>query len=307
MRAGVFSLCLAIGLAALAAIARANPYAADLHHWGLTLAVALSGLYLLACAARSIKPLARDEGFAAVGALGGGVIAIALVVAELTVGPPQRIAAAPGQIYQPTHSSSISISFPPTDAATLGTHPPDSVTVNTGDGQVAVATGGQLKTRSFVFDVSAWPAAYVSATSLGRVAQTVTQPDGVAFVSPVLLFPDVDSDGLPIDSFAVPALHRDVHVKYYPGLPARNIDIPFIQLEIDEENGGALFTGVSVSGRSLHAAGMILTFTLGSYPVVTVAPIPDGFICWAGACMIGAGLLGYLIVAIGSAFGRSAT
>jgi len=98
-----------------------------------------------------------------------------------------------------------------------------------------------------------------------------------------------------------------VHVKYYPGLPARNIDIPFIQLEIDEENGGALFTGVSVSGRSLHAAGMILTFTLGSYPVVTVAPIPDEFICWAGACMIGAGLLGYLIVAIGSAFGRSAT
>lgn len=301
MRAGVLTLCLAIGLAALAQVARTNPYEPALHHWGLTLAVALIGLFLLASAARSIRPERREEGFAALAALGGTVIAVAFVSAELAVGPPQRIAAAPGQSYHPPHSSSISIEYPQTDSVSLAADPPDSVAVVTdGHGQ-RLAVGSQLRARSYVFDAVRWPAAYVVATSKAKAAQTVTQPNGAAFVSPVLLFPDVDSDGLPIDSFSVPALHRDVHVKYYPGLPSRGIDIPFVQLQVDEENGGTLFSGVSVSGRLLRAGGMDLTFTLGTYPVVTVAPVPDAFMTFAGACLAGVGLLGYIILIVRAA------
>jgi hypothetical protein len=301
MRAGVLSLCLAIAVAALAQVARANPFDPALHHWGLTLAVALVGLFLLACATRSLRPSRPDEGFAALGALGATVIAIAFVSAELTVGPPQAIAAAPGQTYHPPHFSSVAIEYPQTDARSLAMHPPSGVLVVTDGRAAALSVGSQLRTRSFVFDARSWPAAYVLASSSVRIAQTVTQPNGAAFVSPVLLFPDVDSDGLPVDSFSVPALHRDVHVKYYPGLPARGIDIPFVQLQVNEENGSTLFTGVSVSGRQLHVGGMDLTFMLGTYPVVTVAPIPDAFMTLAGACMVGIGLLGYLIAIVRAA------
>lgn len=306
MRAGIFSLCLAIGLAALARIAQTNPYELALHHWGLTLAVALAGLFLLASAARSITPIRRGEGLAALGAFGGFVIAVAIVSAELAVGPPQRIAAAPGQTYRLPGSRSIEIEYPQTDGAALASHPPDSVVVMTDGRPSVLQVGSSLQTRSYVFDAARWPAAYVTAASSDRIGQTVTQPQGAAFVSPVLLFPDVDSDGLPVDTFSVPALHRDVHVKYYPGLPSRGIDIPFVQLQVDEENGGTIFSGVSVSGRRLHAGGMELAFALGSYPVVTVAPVPDAFMTLAGACMIGAGLLGYVIIMVRTALAQSA-
>jgi hypothetical protein len=298
MRAGVLSLCLAIAVAALAQVARANPYDLALHHWGLTLAVALTGLFLLVSAARSLRPLRAEEGFAALAALGGTVMCIAFVSAELAVGPPRRIAAAPGQTYRPPHSASVAIAYPQTDAGSLAAHPPDAVDVITDGRSQTLAVGSQLRTRSFEFDAVRWPAAYVIAMSPAKITQTVTQPNGAAFVSPVLLFPDVDADGLPVDSFSVPALHRDVHVKYYPGLPSRGIDIPFLQLQVDEENGGTLFSGVSVNARHLHAGGMDLTFMLGTYPVVTVAPIPDAFMTLAGACMVGVGLLGYIIAIV---------
>jgi len=296
MRATVWSLCLAIALCALAAIARQNPYDMRIHKWELTLIVALIGLFLLANVASSVRPVRLGEGFAALGAIGGFVISIAFVAAELLVGPPQRIGGAPGQVYRPPHSAQLSVAFPEVDAGSLAASSPDSVVVLIGDRRENLAIGSEVRIHSYVLTAQRWPAAYVSARSAAHVGQTVTQRNGIAFVSPVLLFPQLDSDGLPVDSFEVPALHRDVSVKYYPGLPQRGIDIPFVQLEIDEENGGPLFRGVSVSGRQLKHAGLDLIFTLGSYPVVSMAPTPDSFMFVVGICMTSLGLLGFIIV-----------
>lgn len=302
----MWSLCLAIGLFALAAIARQNPYDMKLHHWGLTLLVALVGLFLLVVAVSSARQIRPEQGFAALGALGGGVIAIAFVAAELLVGPPQRIGGAPGQMYRPPHSAQMGIAFPAISAKSLAMQPPDSVQVFIGGREEKLAIGGQLRIHSYVLNAQRWPAAYVSAWSSAHVGQTVTQRNGVAFVSPVLLFPDLDNDGLPVDSFEVPALHRDVRLKYYPGLPERGIDIPFVQLEIDEENGGALYSGVSVSGRPVSHAGVELVFTLGTYPTVSMAPSPDRFMFVVGGCIIGIGLLGFVSVVVRAGTGRAA-
>ncbi len=306
MRATVWSLCLAIALCALAAIARQNPYDMRLHKWELTLIVALIGLFLLANVASSIRPVRPGEGFAALGAIGGFVISIAFVAAELLVGPPQRIGGAPGQVYRPPHSAQLGIAFPEVNAGSLAASSPDSVVVLIGDRRENLAIGREVRIHSYVLTAQRWPAAYVSAWSAAHVGQTVTQRNGIAFVSPVLLFPQLDSDGLPIDSFEVPALHRDVSVKYYPGLPQRGIDIPFVQLEIDEENGGALFRGVSVSGRELKHAGVDLVFTLGTYPVVSMAPTPDNFIFVLGVFMVGIGFLGFVVVTLRASFVRAA-
>jgi hypothetical protein len=298
MRANVWSLCLAIALLAFGAFAERSPYDVRIHQWEITLGVALLCLFLITSAVRSLRPVRREEGFAALSALGGSVIGIAFVAAELLVGPPQRVAAAPGQIYHPPHSARVGIAFPEVNATSLARLSPDSVSVIVGNVTMPLWVGGALRTHSFMFNAVRWPAAYVSAWSPARIGQTVTQPNGVAFVSPVLLFPDIDTDALPIDSFNVPALHREVHVKYYPGLPARGIDVPFVQLQINEENGGPLFSGVTVSGRPVKAAGVVLVFALGSYPLVTMAPIPDEFMLIAGGCMVAAGVLGFVVITL---------
>ncbi len=308
MRATAWSLCLAIAVCTLAAIARQNPYDIRIHKWELTLLVALVGLFLLVNVASSVRPARPEEGLAALGALGGCVICIALVAAELLVGPPQRIGGAPGQVYRPPHSSQLGIAFPEVSSGSLAANPPDSVAVLVGDHRAQLTIGNELRIHSYVLTAQRWPAAYVAAWSSEHVGQTVTQRNGIAFVSPVLLFPQLDSgDGLPIDSFEVPALHRDVSVKYYPDLPQRGIDIPFVQLEIDEENGGPLFRGVSVSGRQLKHAGLDLVFTLGSYPVVSMAPTPDSLMFVVGICMTSLGHLVFIIVVTRQSFLRKAT
>jgi hypothetical protein len=304
MRANVWSLSLAIFTLALGAVAERNLYDPRIHRWELTLVTALVCLYLIVSAARSIRPARAEEGFAAIGALGGAVICIAFVVAELLVGPPQRIEAAPGQVYRPPHSSSLSIRFPTVTAQSLSRDPPTSVTVTWDGSSARLMEGGTLRVHSYLLQAARWPAAHISAWSRRHVGQTVTQPNGVAFVSPVLLFTDLDTDGFPVDSFDVPALHREVRVKYYPGLPARGIDVPFLQLQINEENGGALYSGVTISGRQLRAAGMILVFTLGSYPLVTMAPVPDEFMFIAGALVVGIGVFGFIAMVVRQAVRR---
>src|SRR5579864_886452 len=119
MRAGFWSLSLAIAVFAVATIAWLNPYNVAIHQWEATLAVALVALYLLVQSARSLAKSRGQEGFTALGGLGGVVLAIAFVAAELLVGPPQRIGAAPGQTYRPPHSAQLALEFPPVNAADL--------------------------------------------------------------------------------------------------------------------------------------------------------------------------------------------
>lgn len=298
VRANVWLLSIAIAIFTLATIVRANPFDPRLHRWEITLAIALAGLIVFAIALRSMRARDPEERFAAVGLLGGAVIALAFVAAELLVGAPQRVDAAPGQWYRPPHSARLALEFPPVSTQALGRADVDAVGVVLGDRRMTLNAGMQARVGSYMFSAKLWPAAYVEAWSQKHVAQTVTQPNGISFVSPVLQFPDVDRDGLAVDGFAVPALHREVRVKYYPGLPERGIDIPFLTLEIDEENGGALYSGVAISGRPLRKAGVDLVFTLGTYPAVSMAPVPDTFMYAVGTGMIAVGVLGFALALV---------
>ncbi len=297
MRASLLSLILAIALAALVLIAERNPYATTVHGWQISLVVALIGLVLVVQFFASLRQGFGPERFAAVGALGGAVMALAFVVGELLVGPPQRVVAAPGQTYRPPHSNRLALEFPPVSAGDLTSdHSNDSISVVVGNERRALSVGEELRVHSYVLRADPWPAAYVRAWSPAHASQTVTQPTSSTFVSPVLQFPDEDLS----DSFAVPALHREVRVRYYPGLPSRGIDIPFLQLEIDEENGGVLFGGVTVSGRPVRQAGMELVFELGTYPVVSMAGAPDRLAVGIGMLLLAAGVIGFAISQLSS-------
>jgi len=284
-----------IGVLAVASIEEFRPYLAGIHRWQYTLAVVLAGLFLVVAAVQLLRGRAGASRFAVLAALGGIVIAASFVGAELFVGPPQRLSAAPGQVYRPPRSSSVALVFPAVNETTLSPGAPvASITLIAGGRPSELAVDQTRRIHSYVLQSFAWPAAYVSAHSPGGKSETVTQPACASFVSPVLQFPLTDpSDGLPVDQFAVPALHREVGVKYYPNLPNRGIDIPFLQLAIKAENTEQpIFSGVSVNGRPLVKAGVQLKFALGRYPVVLIAGAPDRVLYECGSGLIAVGLLG---------------
>src|SRR5258708_2135242 len=115
----VLTLVVSVGALAVATVAELQPYLSAIHGWGYTLAVALGGLFLIFQTVQFFQTRPTAPGFAALAALGGIVIAAAYVGAELFVGPPQRVSAAPGQVYHPRRSSSLSLTFPPVESNQL--------------------------------------------------------------------------------------------------------------------------------------------------------------------------------------------
>ncbi|MDQ6780487.1 MAG: hypothetical protein M3Z37_04955 [Candidatus Eremiobacteraeota bacterium] len=276
-----------LAVLATATFEQLRPYTAAVHSWGYSLLIALAGLSLAYLVAQFLGRRPPGWRAASLAALGGIVIAAAFTGAELLAGPPQRVTAAPGQTFMPPRSANVTLAFPPLGPDTLSAQStlPEVVLTDT-HGATRMHPGTTYRFHSYVFRCQAGPAAYITARSPRQQPETVTQPNGVAFVSPVLQFQSVDADGLPLDEFAVPALHRSVAVKYYPGLPSRSIDIPFLQLQIKEENGGPLYDGVAVSGRALEKAGLWLRFSLGKYPQVTMTSAPDPMLFFVGAVLV---------------------
>lgn len=264
-----------------------------LHEWWIALVVVLGGTYVLVYAvASSGKRASRPAGVAC---LGGALLAASFAYASFLGGEPERVPAAPGQTYRPAHAAGVSLGFPavatPSKAGILW---PGSVDVRSPFGSQTAVPGQTVRAGAFVFKIDSGPIALVDARSSDREPVTTTQPNGADFLSPYLTFGGLDGDK-PEDYFAVPAVHRTVQVDYWPGLPSRGIDVPFLVLRIAEENGGSLFEGVAVSGRPLEKAGLILTFTLGNYPIVTASSAPPLLVLWAGIALVVAGTIAHLI------------
>jgi len=289
VRAGAPAVGLSVCLAAAAALETFRPFLPAVHQWWFALAALAAGVYVLAVGIGSTLG-GRDAG-AALASLGGALLAAGIAFASFVGGAPERVGAAPGQLFRPPHGASVAVAFPDVTSARAW---PDTVTVAEGAASTTAGAGDEVRAGAFVFDVGSGPIALVAARSPRGSPVTVTQPSGAAFLSPYLTFPAFDGDR-PADEFAVPALHRVVQVDYWSGLPSRGIDIPFLALRISEQNGGTLYEGVAVSGRALTKAGVSLTFTLGTYPIVEMASAPPRVPFWAGVAMVFAGLTGYLI------------
>ncbi len=306
MRAACTALCLAIIVSAVATISELRPYSAAIHSWQYTLGVALAGLAMAALLTVILRSRQWPAGAVTAATAGGIVMAVSFVAAELLAGPPQRLAGAPGEIYQPPHAS-IRLTFPAVSPAELSANGRAQAIGLSGAGSIRELAAEQtIRVHSYVLRADLWPAAYVSARSQSQEPETVTQPQSPAFVSPVLQFPSVDKDGLLVDQFSVPALHREVSVKYYPDLISRGIDVPFVQFAIAQENGPTIASGVAVSGRTVAKANMLLTFSLGSYPVVTMAGAPDPLLYGSGLALTAAGIVGFLFGAVRASAGRPA-
>lgn len=287
------ALIVSAAIAFVAAIETAAPFAPVLHAWWLALVVTLGGTYVLVVALASLHDAAKRA--AGVACLGGSLLAASVAYASFLGGSPQRVPAAPGQTYRPAHAQGVELVFPavapPSKAGILW---PGTVDVRGPFGSHTAAPGETVRAGAFVFKVDTGPIASVDARAADGSPVTMTQPNGADFLSTYLTFGGLDGDK-PEDYFAVPAVHRNVQVDYWSGLPSRGIDVPFLVLRIAEENGGSLFEGVAVSGRPLKQAGLLLTFTLGDYPVVTASSAPPLVALWAGLALLAAGSIVQLI------------
>jgi hypothetical protein len=285
VRAGAFAVIAASCLCAAGAIWVAWPFEAPVRSWIAALIIALAGAYLLYQGIVTLSAGQRSQRTAALAAFGGALAAAAMLQAAFVAGQPARIPGVPGQLYRISARSSVAVEFP----AALRSQ---GVWITSGRARIAAHIGQTVRQGPFVFRVVGGPIARVIATSPNGKNVTVTQPQGAAFASPFLLFAST-SDGQPADLFAVPALHRVVRVAYYPGLPSHNINIPFLLVQINEENGGVLYQGVVVSGRPARHAGITLNFEISTYPVVLLASAPAMLPFALALALTLAGLIGY--------------
>ena len=285
MNAQSGGVLVSIAIAVVAAVEVALPFANPLHTWWLALAVTLAGTYVLVAGIASLRAPGAGGG-GGLACLGGALLAASFAVAAFLGGAPERVPAAPGQTYRPPHSLGVTLDYPavPPPAA-AGFVWPSSIDIDGPTGTRIASPGDVVRIGALVFKVSSGPCALVDARTVRGQPLTITQPNGADFLSPYLTFTGLDGEK-PEDYFAVPAVHRNVQVDYWSGLPSRGIDVPFLVLRIAEENGGALFQGVAVSGRTLKKAGFNLTFTLGDYPVVTAASAPPLLPFCAGVAML---------------------
>ncbi len=131
---------------------------------------------------------------------------------------------------------------------------------------------------------------------------TITQPQGVVFLSPVLMMQhDQTIEGLrlPFDSFNVPAAQRVVKamlfspaeaaVMLHGVAPGRGA----VLFAVDDENDRPLPQGIVLGpdGETVHAGGLALRATLQTYPAVAVTFTPNfGAVC-AGALLLAVGMV----------------
>ncbi|HME81798.1 MAG TPA: hypothetical protein VKF82_06950 [Candidatus Eremiobacteraceae bacterium] len=304
MRAGVPTLAVAIVAAAAATIFAYHPFEPLFHQWFFAVACAIVGLLLLAQAVAGLRPRSAEERFAALGGFGGSLLCAAMASAAFAVGQPHMLPGSPGQTTPVRQGASLAVRFPAlTEAQMRAGDSPDSVDLLEGSKERPLRAGDERRIGQYVLAASSGPIALVRATTLDGKAVTVTQPQGATFISPYLTFP-VSRGDQRLDYFAVPPLHRSVSVAYYQSYRDESkgivISSPFILLQIAEENGAQLYRGATISGRPVRAAGMILTFTLGHYPVVMLSSAPALVPFALGVLLLGAGLVGYVIVVMGA-------
>jgi hypothetical protein len=184
--------------------------------------------------------------------------------------------------------------------------PADPQSIPRGDGTVTLRrrNAPDISVGSRPVPVGLWvaftqsrPAAYVEVRDDRGARLTITQPNNPSFLSPVILFrqsQEIHRRAFPLDTFAVPALARVVRVLYFT--PADLAAFPRDpSLSAPKEAGAILSVAddagkqhgitLALSGRTAVIAGLHVTVTLGTYPVLQLASAPQPYVVLAGLAL----------------------
>jgi hypothetical protein len=227
-------------------------------------------------------------------AVGAGVIGFAGIANGLLAPDPQTIIGAPGQQIAVADLGG-DVLFPRLDGATSDA--PELF--RPGRGSVAIDATRHL--GSFVLRPVPRTVARIEAHDLTGAHLTVTQPEGSAFLSPVLLMQqtqNISGLALPYDSFALPAAHRIVKAVLFSAqqiAALRGIagpPGPAVLFAVDDDADRPLPHSIRLarSGETVRDGGVYLRADVDSYPAIGIIAIPSIPACAAGLALIALGL-----------------
>jgi hypothetical protein len=231
----------------------------------------------------------------AVAIAGSGIVCVATVASGL-LGPDARTdIGAPGQRLQLTETGDW-LAFPLSGASSQ----PPVVALQRGSATVSIDRTRQV--GAFVFEPIPRNVVSVDARDAAGNRLTITQPDGVSFLSPVLLMTqtqNISGLSLPFDGFSVPAAKRNVKAVLFSaqaaaalrGLPPDSG--PAVLFAVDDERGQPLARGIALSaaGRAVNAGGLFLTATVFQYPAIQIVSAPPALPVGLGTLLTVAGIV----------------
>ncbi|HVA33529.1 MAG TPA: hypothetical protein VNG31_05240 [Candidatus Baltobacteraceae bacterium] len=299
MGVAVLALAVVVAVAVEIALPGRALYHSGWYNVGI---VALLVVLLAAARKRFARTLAGWPRIAIVAlCFGAVVVGFAGVVSGLLAPDDQTVVGAPGQQLRVADLGG-SLAFPLASADAPSASPVTVRLERPGRSPVSIAQWPR-DVGSFILKTVARTTVYVQARDLRGGHLTITQPTGIAFLSPVLLMQQrqtIAGLNLPFDSFAVPAAHRIVKAVLFSPQEAatlrgmEGLEVPAVLFAADDESDRPLPNAIALApdGQSVTVGGLILHAVVLSYPAVEIVAAPALVPVVIGTLLVLAGLLG---------------
>jgi hypothetical protein len=275
-------------LGALAVIAIAATLAQDVvpgldayHGWQYATGLAFAAIVLIAALWRALRSgRAGDRRFAF--ALAGALTVTIGGLASGLLGPDTiTVRGTPGTVT-PVPDLGVAAFFGQTDAAGIAAGSAAITLRSRSAAAVDIVPGHPIYGSMSVEYLIPAPAAFVDAHDAHGNHLTITQPQGAAFLSPILLFPNeqpIHGQSFPIDTFAVPAFSRVVRTLYFGVaeekiFPNANFKGPVVLFSMSGDDGAQGGISIAQSQKPVTLGGITLEATIGTYPRLAVASAP---------------------------------
>lgn len=271
------------------------------HTWQYATALALGAFVLIgyANAARGGQDGVLGKRLAL--AVAGALVVTLTGIASGLLGPDTQTISHPPGTVAPIPDLRAAAFFAPADAASIAAGSAHVVIRRPAHRDIDVAPNERKFLGSSVLLLQASQAAFIQARDAAGERLTITQPTNPSFLSPVLLFPNVQviaGKKLPFDTFAVPALQRVVKTVFLPGSMTTSLHVPpedagksALLYAVDDDRGRSRGITMDPDGSEVSIAGMRLRATIGSYPALVVASAPQPLALAAGVGLFLAGIL----------------
>jgi hypothetical protein len=256
------------------------------HGWQYTTILAIAVLVMLMHVLRAWRGGDGPNGKRIALALAGAIaVAVAGLLSGL-LGPDNvTVLGTPGTVT-PVPDLGVAAFFAPADPQTL---PRGDATVTLRRlGASPIDVGARpVPIGLWIAFTQLRPAAYIVVRDGRGSRLTITQPNNPSFLSPVILFrqtQQIHAQTFPLDTFAVPALQRVVHVLYFspsdlatfPHEPSATLpNEPGAILSVSDDAGAQHGIILATSGRDVAIGGLHVTITIGTYPVLQLASAPQ--------------------------------
>lgn len=191
------------------------------------------------------------------------------------------------------------LAFPLASASTT----PVAVALQRGPSSVAIPPRGVRFVGGFMLSENMRSVAGIDVADTSGHHLTITQPNGTAFLSPILIFaqkqpiPNLNAP-VPYDSFAVPAMHRAVSAVYLDPATAASMQADgagraVVLFAVDDEDGQPVAHGIGLAGdgQTVSVGGLRLTPHIFLYPAVALVAVPLPLVTGIGLLLVLAGVV----------------